>query len=206
MTTTNQANLTKYLSRRRPSGATELQILRGTELLARYPVADLDARTIPEVSVEIIESTATDADNVGVSQRYSAQWASEEGRVLQAPHSWREGVGVIVPLDGSVTSQIAQMQRHVEAMARTTNEYTSKLLAQSHAMASTALDRHLQAERRLAIVEADNAALRAQLREAEGAASGEPVETPSAVEGALLQIGQAWAQANGLVPGQPPTQ
>ena len=204
MTTTNQANLTKYLSRRRPSGAAELQILRGSEVIARYPVADLDARPIADVSAEVIESTATDADSVGVSQRYSAQWSTDEGRILQAPFSWREGVGVIVPLDGSVTSQIAQMQRHTEAMARVTNEYTSKLLAQSHAMAATALDRHLQAERRLAIVEADNAALRAQLREAESAASGEPIEAPSATEGALMQIVTAYAAANGLIPGTPP--
>jgi hypothetical protein len=104
-------------------------------------------------------------------------------------------------LDGSQASLVSQAQRHVEAMARQTAQTVDQLLRQSVHMSGLAIERATAAERRVAILEADNAALRAQLREHEGQTSQ---TEPSVTEQAIVRIGEALvAQHMGGAGGMP---
>jgi hypothetical protein len=189
-------DLGRYLSRKHPDAATELQVLRGDDLIARYRADDLSARPLGDVAREIVDSCESDADGQGFQCRYVARWCDSQGQVLQAPHSWRAGTGSVQPLDGGAISLVAQTQRHLEAMMRQHVASVAQVLQQASNMSMIAVDRLLASERRLAIVEADNAALRAQLREAEGS---EPTDAgPTALETAAIQIATAFAASRGV--------
>jgi hypothetical protein len=194
-------DLARYLNRRQPTEATELQLCRGDELLARYSVAHIAERPLADVARELVDAADSDADGAGFQCRYVVRWCDGDGRVVQAPHSWRAGVGAVQPLDGGAISLVTQTQRHLEAMMRQHVASMATVLQQATGISTMATDRLLATERRLAIIEADNTALRAQLREAEGQEA--PAE-PSALETAAIKLATAYAQSKGVpIPSEP---
>jgi hypothetical protein len=74
--------------------------------------------TPPDVlAKEMLEASDGHAESVGRECRYTIRWLTEEEQVVIAMQ-WRAGDGMERTLDGSADSQIAQLQRHLEAMAK----------------------------------------------------------------------------------------
>lgn len=66
---------------------------------------------------EILDASNGHAESVGRECRYTIRWLTEDGKIIIA-QQWRAGDGMERTLDGSADSQIAQLQRHLEAMAK----------------------------------------------------------------------------------------
>jgi hypothetical protein len=67
------------------------------------------------------------AQGIGRECRYSLKWLDSDGSTVLAM-SWRAGDGLNLNLDGTIESQLAQLQRHLEVMAKQSAQGTNTLL------------------------------------------------------------------------------
>ena len=82
---------------------------------------------VGDLSSDVLAMSEDHAAGVGRESRYFLRWLNDEGEVVVSTQ-WRAGEGLNLNLDGSVESQIAQLQRHTEAMAKLSSQGMSSLL------------------------------------------------------------------------------
>jgi len=120
LTSIAQKPLERWLTKAPPEGAVELCLsvagLQDTRVQS-WTRAEYDGTPARALAQEILAASDGHAESVGRECRYSLRWYTESGGVLIAMQ-WRAGDGMERALDGSADSQIAQLQRHLEAMAK----------------------------------------------------------------------------------------
>jgi hypothetical protein len=89
--------------------------------------AQFDAAMIGEFATDLVQAAEDHAQGIGRECRYALRWLDDEGATIVAM-VWRAGEGLNMNLDGTVESQLAQLQRHTEAMAKLSAQGVSTLL------------------------------------------------------------------------------
>jgi hypothetical protein len=89
--------------------------------------AQFDKFLIGDFAAQLVEAAEDHAQGIGRESRYFVKWLNAEGLTVVS-YMWRAGEGLNLNLDGSAESQIAQMQRHMEANARLSSQGISTLL------------------------------------------------------------------------------
>ena len=95
--------------------------------VAAWTRAQFDVALVGEFALDLVNAAEDHAQGIGRECRYSLKWLDADGATVIAM-TWRAGEGLNVNLDGTVESQLAQLQRHNEAMAKLSAQGTSTLL------------------------------------------------------------------------------
>jgi hypothetical protein len=110
----------RWLQRAAPDQAVTLALVyagMSETPVAAWSRAQFDAALIGELAVDLVNCAEDHAQGIGRECRYSLKWLDEEGAVVVAM-TWRAGEGLNLNLDGTVESQLAQLQRHNEVQAK----------------------------------------------------------------------------------------
>ena len=86
-----------------------------------------DAAPLAEFADDLVHAAEDHAQGIGRECRYSLKWLDEDGTTIIAM-TWRAGEGLNMNLDGTHESQLAQLQRHNEALAKLSAQGMSTLL------------------------------------------------------------------------------
>lgn len=112
--------LERWLTRAAPEGAHALVLsvagLADT-IVQRWALEEHQGTPARVLAAEMLDVTEGHAESVGRECRYTLRWVTEDERHIIAM-AWRSGDGMERTLDGSAESQIAQSQRHLEAMMK----------------------------------------------------------------------------------------
>lgn len=86
-----------------------------------------DSMLVGDFASALVEAAEDHAQGIGRESRYFLRWLNAEGLTVVS-YMWRAGEGLNMNLDGSAESQLAQLQRHNEAMAKLNAQAVSTLL------------------------------------------------------------------------------
>jgi len=120
----------RWLHRSAPEQATTLALIY--QGMSESPVAawsreQFDAALVGEFAADLVNAAEDHAQGIGRECRYALKWLDENGATVISM-SWRAGEGLNMNLDGSVESQLAQLQRHTESMAKQSAQGMNTLL------------------------------------------------------------------------------
>jgi hypothetical protein len=122
--------LERWLQRDAPSQAVTLALVycgMSESAVAAWSRADFDKRLVGELALDLVNAAEDHAQGIGRECRYSLKWLDDEGSTVIAM-TWRAGEGLNLNLDGTVESQLAQLQRHNEVQAKQTAQAIGALL------------------------------------------------------------------------------
>lgn len=120
----------RWLQRAAPEQAVTLALVYAgmTETaVAAWTRAQFDAAMLGEFALDLVNAAEDHAQGIGRECRYSLKWLDADGATVIAM-TWRAGEGLNLNLDGTVESQLAQLQRHTESMAKQSAQGMSTLL------------------------------------------------------------------------------
>ena len=95
--------------------------------VAAWTRAQFDSFPVGDFALDIVNAAEDDAQGIGRECRYSLKWLDSDGSTVLAM-SWRAGDGLNLNLDGTIESQLAQLQRHLEVMAKQSAQGVNTLL------------------------------------------------------------------------------
>ena len=95
--------------------------------VAAWTRAQFDSFPVGDFALDIVNAAEDHAQGIGRECRYSIKWLDSDGSTVLAM-SWRAGDGLNLNLDGTIESQLAQLQRHLEVMAKQSAQGTNTLL------------------------------------------------------------------------------
>lgn len=125
-----QKPIERWLSREAPEQCVTLALVCGgmtDSNVAAWSRKQFDSMLLGDFAAHLVEAAEDHAQGVGRECRYFLRWLNAEGLTVTS-YMWRAGEGLNLNLDGTAESQIAQMQRHMEANARNTTQAISTLL------------------------------------------------------------------------------
>jgi len=96
-------------------------------VVAHWPREIAEAKPRGDFAMDLLNQAEDHAQGVGREGRYFLKWLNAEGAVVVSM-MWRAGEGLNMNLDGSVESQLAQLQRHKEAEAKINHQALMTLL------------------------------------------------------------------------------
>lgn len=115
-----QKPIERWLQREAPEQCVTLALVCAgmtDAVVSAWPRAQFDKFLIGDFAASLVEAAEDHAQGLGRESRYFLRWLNDEGATVLS-YMWRAGDGLSLNLDGSAESQIAQLQRHTEAMAR----------------------------------------------------------------------------------------
>lgn len=115
-----QKPIERWLQREPPEQCVTLALVCAgmtDAVVSAWPRAQFDKFLIGDFASSLVEAAEDHAQGLGRESRYFLKWLNDEG-VTVLSYMWRAGDGLNLNLDGSAESQIAQLQRHTEAMAK----------------------------------------------------------------------------------------
>jgi hypothetical protein len=95
--------------------------------VAAWTRKQFDAAPVGDFALDLVNAAEDHAQGIGRECRYSLKWLDADGNTVIAM-TWRAGEGLNLNLDGTVESQLAQLQRHTESMAKQSAQGMSTLL------------------------------------------------------------------------------
>jgi len=95
--------------------------------VAAWTRAQFDSFPVGDFALDIVNAAEDHAQGIGRECRYSLKWLDSDGSTVLAM-SWRAGDGLNLNLDGTIESQLAQLQRHLEVMAKQSAQGVNTLL------------------------------------------------------------------------------
>jgi len=125
-----QKPIERWLQRESPEQCVTLALVcagMAESNVAAWSRQQFDGFLIGDFAAELVASAEDHATGLGRESRYFLRWLDDQGATVLS-FMWRAGEGLNLNLDGSAESQIAQLQRHVEAMSRLNATGTSMLL------------------------------------------------------------------------------
>jgi hypothetical protein len=125
-----QKPIERWLNREPPEQCVTLALVCAgmTESnVAAWTREQFDKVLVGDFASDLVSAAEDHAQGIGRESRYFLRWLNDEGATVLS-YMWRAGEGLNLNMDGSAESQIAQLQRHVEAMARVTTSGMNTLL------------------------------------------------------------------------------
>jgi hypothetical protein len=125
-----QKPIERWLHREAPSHAVTLHLVYGgmsESDIASWTREKFDAELLGDFAASIVDAAEDHAQGAGRSGRYFLKWRDADGQTVIAM-MWRAGEGLDMNLDGTVESQLAQLQRHLEANAKMHSQGMATLL------------------------------------------------------------------------------
>lgn len=120
----------RWLHREPPEQCVTLALVCGgisDSVVSAWTRAQFDAVGVGDFAAALVEAAEDHAQGIGRESRYFVKWLNAEGATVIS-YMWRAGEGLNLNLDGSVESQLAQLQRHNEANAKHTHQAIGALL------------------------------------------------------------------------------
>ena len=120
----------RWLHREAPDGCVTLALVCGgisDSVVSAWTRAQFDSAQVGDFAASLVEAAEDHAQGIGRESRYFVKWLNAEGATVVS-YMWRAGEGLNLNLDGSVESQLAQLQRHSEANAKHTHQAIGSLL------------------------------------------------------------------------------
>ena len=120
----------RWLQREPPPQCATLALICGgmnESNVQAWSRAEWEKLLVGDLAADALSMSEDHAQGIGRECRYFLRWLNEAGETVISTQ-WRAGEGLNLNLDGSVESQIAQLQRHVEAMAKLSSQGMSSLL------------------------------------------------------------------------------
>lgn len=120
----------RWLSRTAPEQAVTLALVYAgmTETaVAAWSRPQFDQALLGEFALDLVNCAEDHAQGIGRECRYSLKWLDCDSATVIAM-TWRAGEGLNLNLDGTTESQLAQLQRHTESMAKQSAQGMSTLL------------------------------------------------------------------------------
>lgn len=113
-----------------------------------WPRAEWEAALVDDLATDILATSDDHATGIGRECRYLLKWLNDEGATVIST-TWRAGEGLNLNLDGSVESQLSQLQRHLEAKEKLQTQAHASLLDAYQELLSRQSERiaHLEAIR-----------------------------------------------------------
>jgi hypothetical protein len=125
-----QKPIERWLQREPPEQAVTLALVCGglsDSNVAAWTRKQFDSILVGDFAAACVEAAEDHAQGIGRESRYFLRWLNAEGLTV-VTYMWRAGEGLNLNLDGTAESQLAQLQRHNESLAKLTAQGMSTLL------------------------------------------------------------------------------